>query len=210
MIRLFLVLTGFIGLVACSGASDLNEPPVPLGDFSLGHNIVVAPKVATTATVSREVSKEELTDALTLAIAERFERYKGSRTYHFGVSVEGYILAKPGVPVVLAPKSAMIIRVTVWDDALGKKMNAEPEQLTVLETLDGDSIIGSGWTQTKETQLRNLSRNAAQSIENYLIKQSAEQGWFSDQNSLGEATLAPDARDGATVAAPVRNADDLE
>ncbi|WP_299501996.1 hypothetical protein [uncultured Roseobacter sp.] len=180
MLRQIIVLTGAFGLVACTGAKDLNEPPVPLGNFSLGHNVVVAPKVETTATVSREVTKEELTDAVKLAIAERFDRYDGSKDYHFGVSVEGYVLAKPGVPVVLAPKSGMILRVTVWDDALGKKLNEEPEQLTVLETLDGDSIIGTGWTQTKETQLRNLSRNAAQAIENFIVKKNAEEGWFMD------------------------------
>ncbi|MDW3224612.1 MAG: hypothetical protein R8G34_17310 [Paracoccaceae bacterium] len=181
MIRLLMVLTGVLGLAACTGASDLNEPPVPLGNFSLEHNIVVAPKVETTATVSREVTQKELTDAVQLAIAERFDRYEGSKKYHFGVSIEGYVLAKPGVPVLLAPKSAMILRITVWDDAQGKKLNEEPEQLTILETLDGDSIIGTGWTQTKDTQLRNLSRNAAQAIENYIVKQNAELGWFKDE-----------------------------
>lgn len=183
-----MLLTGVLALAACTGASDLKEPPVPLGNFSLGHNVVVAPKVETTATVSREVTQEELTDAVKLAIAERFDRYDGSKKYHFGVSIEGYILAKPGVPVLLAPKSAMILRITVWDDAQGKKLTDEPEQLTVLETLDGDSLIGTGWTQTKDTQLRNLSRNAAQAIENYVVKQNAELGWFKDGNDETGAT----------------------
>lgn len=183
-----MLLTGVLALAACTGASDLKEPPVPLGNFSLGHNVVVAPKVETTATVSREVTQEELTDAVKLAIAERFDRYEGAKKYHFGVSIEGYILAKPGVPVLLAPKSAMILRITVWDDAQGKKLTDEPEQLTVLETLDGDSLIGTGWTQTKDTQLRNLSRNAAQAIENYVVKQNAERGWFKDGNDETGAT----------------------
>lgn len=183
-----MLLTGVLALAACTGASDLKEPPVPLGNFSLGHNVVVAPKVETTATVSREVTQEELTDAVKLAIAERFDRYEGAKKYHFGVSIEGYILAKPGVPVLLAPKSAMILRITVWDDAQGKKLTDEPEQLTVLETLDGDSLIGTGWTQTKDTQLRNLSRNAAQAIENYVVKQNAELGWFKDGNDETGAT----------------------
>lgn len=168
-------------LAACTGAKDLNNPPVPLGNFSLGHNVVVAPKVETAATVSRSVTEEELTEAVKLAIAERFDRYDGAKEYHFGVSIEGYILAKPGVPLLLSPPSAMIVRITVWDDALGKKLNSEPEQLTVLETLDGDSIVGSGWTQTKEAQLKKLSRNAAQMIENYIAKKNAEEGWFGDE-----------------------------
>ncbi len=169
-----------LALAACTGAKDLDAPLVPLGNFKLGHNVVVAPKVQTTAAVSREVPKEELTAALQSAIAERFDRYEGTKDYHFGVSIEGYVLAKRGVPVVAAPKSAMIIRLTVWDDARGVKLNEEPEQLTVLETLDGESIVGTGWSQSAETQLLNLSRNTAQAIENYLVKMKAEEGWFED------------------------------
>lgn len=169
---------------------------VPLGNFSLGHNVVVAPKVQTTATVSREVPKEQLTDALQSAIAERFDRYEGAKDYHFGVSIEGYVLAKRGVPVVAAPKSAMIIRLTVWDDAQGVKLNEEPEQLTVLETLDGASIVGTGWSQSAETQLLNLSRNTAQAIEDYLVKKNTEEGWFQDET-------APAPGDGASASPAV-------
>ena len=150
---------------------------MPLGNFSLGHNVVVAPKVQTAA-IGREVSKEDLTAALTGAIEDRFGRYEGDKDYHLGVSVEGYILARAGIPVIAAPKSAMIIRVTVWDDAQGKKLNIPPEQLTVFETLDGNSLIGSGWTQSAETQLRLLSANAAQAIENFLVEKNKTEGWF--------------------------------
>lgn len=184
-----------LALAACTGAKGLDAPPVPLGNFSLGHNVVVAPKVQTTATVSREVPKEELTDALQSAIAERFDRYEGTKDYHFGVSIEGYVLAKRGVPVVAAPKSAMIIRLTVWDDARGVKLNVEPEQLTVLETLDGESIVGTGWSQSAETQLLNLSRNTAQAIENYLVRKNAEEGWFEEKSgatSLENGEASPD------------------
>ncbi|WP_300064189.1 hypothetical protein [uncultured Roseobacter sp.] len=192
MIRRILLLLAGLSLAACTGARDLDAPLVPLGDFSLGHNVVVAPKVQTTATVSREVPKEQLTEALQTAIAERFDRYEGAKDYHFGVSIEGYVLAKRGVPVVAAPKSAMIIRLTVWDDAKGVKLNDEPEQLTVLETLDGASIVGTGWSQSAETQLLNLSRNVAQKIEDYLVKKNAEEGWFDG----GPDNAAPAASQG--------------
>lgn len=191
MIRRTLILLAGLSLAACTGARDLDAPMVPLGDFSLGHNVVVAPKVQTTATVSREVSKEQLTEALKSAIAERFDRYEGPKDYHFGVSIEGYVLGKRGVPVVAAPKSAMIIRLTVWDDARGAKLNEEPVQLTVLEQLDGASIVGTGWSQSAETQLMNLSRNAAQAIEDYLVKQNAEKGWF--EGAAPGAAQAPEA-----------------
>lgn len=180
MIRQAVFLLAGLCLAACTGARDLDAPLVPLGDFSLGHNVVVAPKVQTTSTVSREVPKEQLTEALQSAIAERFDRYEGAKDYHFGVSIEGYVLAKRGVPVVAAPKSAMIIRLTVWDDARGVKLNEEPEQLTVLETLDGASVVGTGWSQSAETQLLNLSRNTAQRIEDYLVRMKTEEGWFEE------------------------------
>lgn len=177
MVRILSALISIVVLTACNGASDLDKPAVPLGDFNLYHNIVVAPKVQKLP-ISREVSKEVLTTAIKDAIAERFDRYDGTRNYHFGVSVEGYILAPPGIPLVLAPKSIMIINLTVWDDAAGKKLTAEPHQITVFESLDQGPIVGSGYTKTAEEQLKNLSQNAAKSIENYLVKQNKAEGWF--------------------------------
>jgi len=177
VVRILSALISIVVLTACNGASDLDKPAVPLGDFNLYHNIVVAPKVQKLP-ISREVSKEVLTTAIKDAIAERFDRYNGTRNYHFGVSVEGYILAPPGIPLVLAPKSIMIINLTVWDDAAGKKLTAEPHQITVFESLDQGPIVGSGYTKTAEEQLKNLSQNAAKSIENYLVKQNKAEGWF--------------------------------
>lgn len=180
MLRLLGVIFAALALCACTYESDLDEPPVDLGNFRLGHNIVVAPFVETAGALSREASEEELTTALRDAIAARFDRYAGSKQYHLGVSIEGYVLARAGVPVVAAPKSAMIIRVTVWDDSQAKKLNVPPEQLTILENIDGESFIGTGWTQSPEEQLEGLARNAAKAIENFLVEQNAEQGWFLD------------------------------
>ena len=177
MVRILSALISIVVLSACNGASDLNKPAVPLGDFNLYHNIVVAPKVQKLP-ISREVSEEVLTTAVKDAIAERFDRYEGARNYHFGVSVEGYVLAPPGIPLVLAPKSIMILNLTVWDDAAGKKLTDEPHQITVFESLDQGPIVGSGYTKTAEEQLKNLSQNAAKSIETYLVKQNKAEGSF--------------------------------
>ena len=177
MIRILAVLMALVVVAGCNGARDLNEPPVPLGNFSLVHNIAVAPK-AVKGPLSREVSKEELVKALTDATAERFNRYDGDRGYHFGMSVEGYVLAQPGIPLVFAPKSILIINLTVWDDAANKKLNAEPHQITVFESFDQGPVVGSGYTKSAQEQLKNLSQNAAKQIENYLVKQKREQGWF--------------------------------
>lgn len=196
MLKRFACLFMALALAACAyNDEDLSEPPVDLGNFRLGHNVVVAPLVATSTAISREASKEDLTAALKDAIDARFGRYEGQRLYHLGVSIEGYVLARAGVPVVAAPKSAMIIRVTVWDDAQASKLNVPPEQMTILEDLDGESLIGSGWTQSADEQLQGLASNAAKAIETFLVAQNREYGWFTDDpDASGEAQdSAPEA-----------------
>lgn len=162
---------------ACSSTADLQDAPVPLGDFRLEHNIVVASE-ARRGPLSRKASEEQLSEAVRAAMAERFGRYDGPSRYHFGISVEGYVLAQPGIPLVLAPKSALILNVTVWDDAAGKKLNDKPEQITVLETFGTAPIIGTGFTMTAEEQLAELSQNAAKAVERFLVRQQKNQGWF--------------------------------
>lgn len=180
MMRSVAAFVMLVCVAACAGNADLNEAPVPLGDFNLEHNIVVAPK-AQRGPLSRKASDEQLIEAVKAAMAERFDRYEGDSRYHFGISVEGYVLAVPGVPLVVSPKSALILKVTVWDDAAGKKLNEEPKQITVLETFGTGTLIGSGYTLSAEQQLVQLSQNAAKSVERYLVRQHEEQGWFKSQ-----------------------------
>lgn len=177
MIRFLSLICVAAFLSACNGAADLNKPPVPLGDFNLVHNIAVAPK-AVKGPLSRELPKDQLTKAVTDAVAERFDRYDGARNYHFGISIEGYVLAQPGIPLVFAPKSILILNLTVWDDAKNMKLNEKPYQVTVLESLDQGPFIGSGYTKSAEEQLKNLSQNAAKAIETYVVTQNRKHGWF--------------------------------
>lgn len=187
MTRVFALLMSIAMLAACNGARDLSDAPVPLGDFNLVHNLAVASK-AVKGPLSREATEEELVKALTDATAERFGRYAGARNYHFGMSVEGYVLAQPGIPIVFAPKSILIINVTVWDDAKNLKLTPEPHQITVLESLDQGPLVGSGYTKSAEEQLKNLSQNAAKQIENFLVQQNKDKGWF---NGVAEAPAEP-------------------
>lgn len=172
-----LALLATAALTACNGARDLGDAPVPLGDFKLGHNIVVTAKTQKIP-LSRELEKDVLESTLQEAVAERFGRYDGAGLYHFGISIESYFLAPPGVPVVAAPKSAMIIRLSVWDDDRNKKLTTKARQITVVESLDQGALVGSGYTKSAEEQFRNLSQNAVKQIENYLVKRDAEEGWF--------------------------------
>lgn len=168
-----LAITAFV-LAACDPTADLDEPVEPLGNFSLGHNIIVAdaPQVGP---LSRKASREEWESTMKAAVGRRFGRHEGDKLYHFGISIDGYVLAVPGVPVVASPKSVLIFSVTVWDDAAGGKINEEPHQITVLEHISGESVIGSGLTQSKQKQMENLSNNAARAIEKWMRKNA---DWF--------------------------------
>lgn len=192
--RLALSLLALIALLAgcADGGRDLKKPVEPLGDFKLGHAIVVAPNLVK-GPVSRDASKAEWIAAMDSALEERFRRYEGDTFYHLGVSVEGYVLAQPGIPVVLSPKSVLIVRVTVFDDATQQKLNAEAKEITALEAPSADTLVGSGLTQSKQEQMTALSRNAALLIETWLRRQMRAEGWFRDDAPDRVAATAPAA-----------------
>lgn len=200
MHRLSACLAVLLMIAACTNADDLDSAPTPLGNFHLGYNVAVAPNL-TRGPGSREATADEWIEAMKQAVDERFSRYEGTRLYHIAVSIEGYVLAVTGIPLVVAPKSALIIRVTVWDDAVGEKLNETPEQITVIETISGSTLLGSGLTQTREIQMENLSRNAAKLIQNWLVRENGRNGWFEDDDAqtlagsvqTPEATSPPDA-----------------
>lgn len=176
-------------LSACTNPNDLDKAPVPLGNFSLGHNVVVAPTLVKSP-VSREVDKEDFIAAMKEAIDERFRRYEGDRLYHIGISLEGYALAPPGIPLVASPKSILIFNVTIFDDAKGEKLNKKVKQITVIESFGSGSVLGSGYTQTAEEQMHGLARNGAKEIQNWLVRMNYEKGWFKDE--AGDEAKAKD------------------
>ena len=164
-------------VAACAPAIDTTKPPEDLGNFRLGHNIVVA-RNPQLGPLSRRVTEAQWQEALTSAIADRFGRYDGSKLYHLGISVDGYVLAPPGIPIVASPKSVLIFTVTAWDDAKGVKLNEKAMQLTVLENLSEDTFVGSSLTQTAEQQMTNLSFTAARAVQKWLL---GNPEWFADE-----------------------------
>lgn len=184
MIRI-LALLAALTVAACAQKDVSESPLMDLGEFRLGHNVVVASKMQKVP-ISREATEEEWITSLTNSFAERMGRYEGSQLYHLGVSVEGYALAPPGVPLVATPKSALVILVTVWDDAAATKLNEEPEQLVIFEDFGEGAIVGSGMLNTREEQLQNLSVNAAARIERFLADMHAEKGWFARRDPPAE------------------------
>lgn len=179
MLRLLACGLILAGAMACTRVNDLGDAPTYLGNFQLGHNVVVAPNLQK-GPLSRDASKDEWISYVYSAVEERFRRREGTRLYHLGVTLEGYVLARGGIPVVAAPKSALVLKVTVWDDQKGVRLNEKAEMITVVESLSGDTVVGSGLTRTKEEQMIYLSRKAAKLIENWLVRQNNAKGWFED------------------------------
>ena len=190
--RIMAAAAAVSALAACaSNLDDLDGPVRPLGDFYLGHNVVVASS-ATKGPLSRDASEEELETALKAAIDQRFRRFDGERLYHIAISVDGYVLAQPGIPVVAAPRSALIFGVTIWDDALETKLNDPPHRITVLEDLSGDTVVGSGLTRTAEEQLEALAYNAARATERWM-RENME--WFTTHPPTVPAAVPAAAAD---------------
>jgi hypothetical protein len=190
MLRVLAVLA-LLSAAACTNPDDLDQEPVYLGNFQLGHAVVVAPKL-TRGPASRKATDAEWIAAMTDTLTDRFSRYRGGKLHHLGVSLEGYVLALPGVPVVASPKSALILNVTVWDDAAGEKLNPEPHMVTVVESISPSTWIGSGLTQSREEQLENLTLNAAKQIETWMTRQNATRGWFEPRAVSANETPQPD------------------
>lgn len=193
------VLVAILSLAACA-AEDLSRPPEPLGDFRLGHNITVA-RNAKVAGPSRKATAEEWETAIESAVARNIGRYQGDKLYHVGIGVDAYALALPGVPVLLSPKSVLVITVSVWDDSARRIVNAEPRRFTVFERLAPETVIGSGLTQSRERQIENLAANAARHISNWLVENKA---WFTPEAAAARALLPP--MDGAAAPLPAAGA----
>lgn len=176
-----------LALLGACGRNDLDEPPMPLGDFALGLNIAVAENVQMVP-ISRPATPAEWEAAITKAVDARFgaARYPGTKAYNIGIAVDGYALAPPGIPVVAAPKSVLVITANIWDDAAGKKLNPEGKQITVFEGLSGESVIGTGLTRTKAQQMEALSTNAARKVEDWLLEHPE---WFGMTEAELDAAL---------------------
>lgn len=196
-LRNSLLALAALALAACANGRDLGEPRPELANFRLAHNIVID-TAAVQGPLSREAPAGAWQQAIQAEVARRFGRYEGDRLYHLAVHVDAYILAVPGIPLVASPRSALIIGVHVWDDALGRPLNDERRQFTILESLSGESVVGSGLTQSAEQQMANLSRNAALAIENWLVENPQ---WFPPRDAAATAETATETA--ATTVPPV-------
>ena len=179
MFRLVAAIVGLSLLTACDGVrDDLAAKPEPIGDFLLGFNIAVAPS-PTQGPFSREGSSEDWIASVKQAVDQRFKRYDGTAYYHIAVSVDGYVLAQPGIPIVYTPKSVLIFSVTFYKDATQEKLNPEPIQITVFEPCCDIPFLGSGLSKSAEEQMEGLAFNAARATERTMRENGA---WFGGTN----------------------------
>jgi len=172
----FAPLALLLSLAACGAPDPLTDELPNMGDFQLGYNIVVADNMQQIPP-SRAASAEEWIAILTSEIDRRFGDYEGGKLYHLGIAIDGYALAPPGVPLVLSPRSILVLSVNVWDDAAGVKLHEEPEQIAVMEGAAAETaVIGSGLARTRDEQMQVLARNAARQIQRWMLDNPE---WFS-------------------------------
>ena len=72
-------------------------------------------------------------------------------------------------------KSVLVITANIWNDAEQKKLNDEGYQITVMESISGATVIGSGLTRTKAQQMDALSYNAVFKVQQWLLEHPE---WF--------------------------------
>ncbi len=176
MIRTIAILS-LAALLAACGETRLDEPPEDLGAFK-ARVLYVYTEKALQWPLSRSADHSEWTAPMQNALDGRLGRYQGSQEYDVAVTLEGFMLAPPGVPVLLSPKSAVVVNVFVYDVA-ARTYLARKHQMEIFESTTGESaILGSGHARTKQEQIAGLSVNIADAVEEWMAEQHAEQGWF--------------------------------
>ena len=182
MLRFLTLIIGLALMGACT-QTQIDEEPESLGEFKMRVNYAFADK-AVQGPVSRDASPKEWNDAIQNAVDIRLGRYEGSQEYDIGISLEGYMLAPPGVPVIYNPKSTAIVLVHVYD-VKRKKHLAKGKQFQVLEdTTGGSAFKGSGHERTREEQMSGLALKVADRIEEWLAEEHKDNGWFDKRTSV--------------------------
>ncbi len=187
-LRLAALLLSLALVSACEKTTAVTEPPRELGNFELGFSVVTTANMQKVP-ISRQATGEEWQAALQRAVEARLRRYSGDRLYNIGISVDGFALAPPGVPVVVKPESILIVSAVAFDDATGTQLNPEGFQITAFERGGTtDSFIGSGLTRTREEQMDELAFVAVRRLEEWLYQ---NREWFGVTVERRTAAPAP-------------------
>lgn len=176
MIRILALLASLVVLAACE-TTTLDEPPEDLGDFNMRVGFVYTDK-ALQWPLSRSAEPSEWNEPIERALEARLGRYDGSGKYDVAITLEGFLLATGGIPVLVNPKSAAVVNVFVYDVS-SKTYLVRKHQMKIFEDTTGESaIIGSGYSRTKAEQIDGLALKIVDGLEEYIAEQHAEHGWF--------------------------------
>ncbi|MGB3556470.1 MAG: hypothetical protein WBA25_17715 [Jannaschia sp.] len=168
-----LSLAGAAGaLSACATPDPLGEEMREMGDFQLGYTVIVSEN-AKKIPPSRNATPEQWKTVMTSELERRFGRYAGGKDYVIALAIDGYSLAPPGIPVVLTPKSILVVTANVWEANPQVKIGG-PEQIVTFEGAD-TLILGSGLVKDAGEQMTTLARNMANKVQSWMISNGE---WF--------------------------------
>ncbi|MEQ3672080.1 hypothetical protein [Pseudophaeobacter sp.] len=204
MFRILALLASMVLLAACE-ETQLNEAKEDLGDFNMRVSFVYTDK-ALQWPLSRAAEPSEWNEPIERALEARLGRYAGSGKYDVAITLEGFLLATGGIPVLVNPKSAAVVNVFVYD-VTTKTYLLKEHQMKIFEDTTGESaIIGSGYSRTKAEQIDGLALKIVDGLEEYMAKQRVEKGWFGGDGAAEETTgttAAPDQVEATPDTAPV-------
>lgn len=181
MTRIIALFATLSLLVAC-GETRLDEAPEDLGAFQ-ARIVHVYTEKALQWPMSRSADHSEWTDPIKSALESRLRRYEGVQQYDVAVTLEGFMLAPAGVPVLFSPKSVVVVNVFVYD-VEQETFLAKKHQMEIFESTTGESaLVGSGHARSKQEQIQGLAVNIADKVEEWMAEQHREQGWFAPRDS---------------------------
>ncbi|WP_139176718.1 hypothetical protein [Jannaschia faecimaris] len=154
-------------VTACSVSDPLDEELPPMGDFELAFTVVVSEN-AKKIPPTRNATPEQLKTVLTTEIERRFGDYRGGTGYVIALNIDGYALAPPGIPIVLTPKSILVVSANLWRANPQEKL-AGPEQISTFEGAE-TLLLGSGLVKDADEQLQTLCRNMAKKVQSWMLR----------------------------------------
>ena len=162
-----LSLGGLAVLGGCATPDPLTQDLPEMGDFQLALTVVVSEN-AKKIPPSRNATPEKLKATMVSEIERRFGAYRGGKDFIIAVNIDGYALAPPGIPIVLTPKSILVVSANLWTADPQEKI-AGPEQITTFEGAD-TLLLGSGLVKDADEQLTTLARNMSRKIQSWLLR----------------------------------------
>lgn len=159
-------------LAGCAVRDPLEQDLPDMGTFQLAAPITVA-RNAKKVPPSRDASEASLRRMMNAELVRRFGRYAGGTPFYIALNIDGYSLAPPGIPVVLTPKSILVVTANVWRADPQEKIGG-PKQIVTFEGAN-TLFLGSGLMKDADAQLLTLCRNTAKKVQDWMLENPT---WF--------------------------------